>query len=185
MMRLMPLALAVSLVLPGLGLAGCNGTDLNSMLEGAQPPDDQLQGAKAPPLSLPPDYNLRPPVPGARGAPDRQNVDIARQSLFGTNEPGFVTPGAASLSSTTGRSAGETALLKKANAKPDSSSSIRSTVDKETDTLTESEEGFTDKLLKYDKDAANDDNPSPDSTLKTIVSGEQKPAIERTGSIFD
>ena len=69
-------------VLFGMSVSGCA-----ELVDAINPENkEQLQGAKAPPLSLPPDYNLRPPVSGGRGAPDRKNVDVARQSLFGVNQ---------------------------------------------------------------------------------------------------
>ena len=85
-----------------LGLAGCN--DLSKAMSSLES-DDGTQAIKAPPLSLPPDYNLRPPVPGGRGDPNRVNVDQARQNMFGSNTPN-PDEGVADT-----RSAGEAALL--------------------------------------------------------------------------
>ncbi|MCP4329051.1 MAG: DUF3035 domain-containing protein [Alphaproteobacteria bacterium] len=171
-------------VLIGLVLAGCGDlTKAIGSLEG----NSDLTGIKSPPLSLPPDYNLRPPDPGGRGSPNRQNVDQARQSVFGINEPGVVNSGAGAGTAlnTNQRSAGESALLSKANASTKADQGIRSEVDEETEEIKESEAGFVDKILKWEEDGGEGENPQEEDGLKSIIAGEQKPVIKRKGGLFD
>lgn len=165
-----------------IAVGGCEGV-MNDVV--GQPGGDDFQAAKAPPLALPPDYNLRPPVPGGRGAPDRQASDQAKLAVFGINQPG-VTPSGGNVVDTQ-QSAGERALLNRAGSGARTGSGIRTEIDQETQDLKQSEDAFVDKIVNYD-----DENPPPedaqgdgDSILKDIVSGEGKPVIKRKGGIFD
>ena len=66
------LALALALAT----LAGCGGTVQESLGLGKRAPDE-FQVVRRAPLVLPPDYNLRPPTPGA---PPAQQQDTAAQA---------------------------------------------------------------------------------------------------------
>ena len=154
----------------GLGLAGCG--DLTKSI-GSLERGDATQAPKTAPLSLPPDYNLRPPVPGGRGAPNRVNVDQARQTLFGVNQP-KPDEGVADT-----RSAGEAALLSKAAAPGRPVSDIRSELDAETESLKESESGFVDKMLNWDEEGGDGEAQEDEDFLKSIIVTEEKPIIKR------
>jgi len=152
-----------------------------------------IQAVKAPALSLPPDYNLRPPSPGGRGAPNQRSADMARNSLFGTNEPGSDSGSGERRVGTSGRSAGETVLVNKVQTQARVEPGIRDTVDRETEELLDSERGFVDKVLKWDEDAPDGQAIDPNEeverledqgVLSRIITGEDKPQIERNDGLF-
>ena len=116
-----------------------------------QAPDEFRVQARAP-LSMPPDFNLRPPREGAprpqEGTPQQQ----ARSAVFRIENAGVPT-----LSGSVGRdgrSQGETALLSAAGA-GEADPNIRLIVNRETGLLNAEDEGFLDSLVFW-----RDDDPS-------------------------
>lgn len=132
--------LALVLAVP-LFAGGCQDARRAMGYEKSAP--DEFQVVQRAPLSLPPDFSLRPPQPGAV-RPQEGNVrDQARQALTGGRAA--QTPIA-----TAGRTQGDVALLKRAGAEginPD----IRLLVNKETQALADADKGFTDKLVFWRK----------------------------------
>ena len=118
-----------------LGLTGCSG--LRSALSNAKHPPDEFAVYQRPPLSLPPDYGLRPPEPGkerpAAYTPSEQaesamlNRPVQRQDL------GPATPGLQDLLQETGAN----------KADPN----IRQEVDQETLALSDEDKRLIDKLI--------------------------------------
>lgn len=127
-------------VAAAIALSGC--TDARRALGFEKAPPDEFQVVERAPLSMPPDFSLRPPAPGAV-RPQEGNVrDQARQALLGRTTG---TPVSAQ-----GRSTGDVALLKKAGAEqiqPD----IRLMVNKESQALADADKSFTDKLVFWRK----------------------------------
>lgn len=131
------------------GLAGCEQAR-EAIGMGKQVPDEFAVVSRAP-LSIPPDFRLRVPVPGAQRPQEATTRDKARQVLVGSAAQGAgrsTPPAAAPVS---GRfSAGEMALLKRAGAvSPDPS--IRVTVDRESSALAEAEKSVFDKVVFWRK----------------------------------
>jgi hypothetical protein len=123
-----------------LALSGC--TDVKRSLGYEKQPPDEFQVVQRAPLSMPPEFSLRPPQPGAVRPQEGTTRDQARQTLLGIRQS---TP-----ISTVGRSAGDVAMLKRAgadNIQPD----IRSLVNKETQSLAESDKSFADKVVFWRK----------------------------------
>ncbi|MQX36487.1 DUF3035 domain-containing protein [Roseospira navarrensis] len=123
-----------------VGLTGCDNPKRALGLE-KQAPDEFAVVTRAP-LSLPPDFNLRPPRPGAARPQEGTPRDQARRVITGTPLQGGVQPQALPQ----GASPGEQALLGRAGtdrAIPD----IRQVVDEETSVLAEESRSFTDVLL--------------------------------------
>lgn len=123
-----------------IALSGC--TDARKALGFEKAPPDEFQVVERAPLSMPPDFSLRPPAPGAV-RPQEGNVrDQARAALAGRSTG---TP-----IGTAGRTQGDVALLKKAGAdqiQPD----IRIVINKETQALADSDKSFTDKVVFWRK----------------------------------
>lgn len=123
-----------------LALSGC--TDARKALGFEKAPPDEFQVVERAPLSMPPDFSLRPPAPGAV-RPQEGNVrDQARAALAGRSTG---TP-----ISTAGRTQGDVALLKKAGTEqiqPD----IRVLINKETQALADADKSFTDKVVFWRK----------------------------------
>ena len=98
-------AFAVLLAIAGVaGLVGCGGVG-KSLGFGKQSPDEFAVVRNAP-LSLPPDYTLRPPRPGAARPQEEQLSIQAENSVFGRDSNAASRP----------ESEGEYALLREANA---------------------------------------------------------------------
>ncbi len=77
-MRLLKTALTIGLCVPLL--AGCDGLRQAAGLT-KKSPDEFAVTTKAP-LVIPPDFNLRPPVPGAAPTNQLDPTDNAQQALF-------------------------------------------------------------------------------------------------------
>ncbi len=119
-------------------LAGCeNARDAIGISK--QSPDEFAVVTRAP-LTLPPDYGLRPPQPGAPRPQEREVRESARNIL--TAETGSVQR--SSLPPEASR--GEAALLAKAGA-TEVDPAIRSAIDRESSILATQDDSFVDKLL--------------------------------------
>jgi hypothetical protein len=135
-------------------LGACQSiADLQDAVVGGDPADDALYGdVKGPTLALPPEYNLRPPVSG--GSDSRVATQAARKRVFGLppSQPVTTADGTV-VAAVPGRpSAGEQALLDRvgiASVNP----MIREEIDAESVAIERSQEQFTDKLLKWQKNA--------------------------------
>ncbi|MGE5504930.1 MAG: DUF3035 domain-containing protein [Actinomycetota bacterium] len=123
-----------------LALSGCS--EVKRSLGFEKMPPDEFQVVSRAPLSMPPDFALRPPAPGSTRPQENTTREQARQALLGTRQ---VTP-----ISTAGRSQGDMALLKRAGAEgiqPD----IRSIVNKETQALAEADKSLADRIVFWRK----------------------------------
>jgi len=118
-----------------------------------QVPDEFNVVTKAP-LNLPPDYNLRPPAPGAPRPQEKTPSEEARKTLW--KEPTQVAQsspsgsallqGAATGTNSVLESTGETALLKLAGAEnPDPN--IRRVVAQDNSRIEEKDKSFVDRLI--------------------------------------
>lgn len=137
-------ALAPSLaLLAALGLSGCG--DARKALGFEKAPPDEFRIVSRAPLSLPPDYALRPPQPGASRPQEQSSQNQARQALLGnTAAPRPAAP--------PGASAGEAALLAKVGT-PRTDPRIRELVDRESTALAEADRSFFDRLVFWQKQA--------------------------------
>jgi len=142
-----------------LALTACSGMKKQMGLT-KQPPDEFRVQARAP-LSMPPDFNLRPPREGEprpqEGTPQQQ----ARRAVFRIEEAAVPT-----LNGTIGRdgrSQGEQALLAAAGV-GQADPNIRMIVNRETGILNEQDEGFLDFMVFW-----RDDDPTG-----TVIDAEQE-----------
>ncbi|MBC7953930.1 MAG: DUF3035 domain-containing protein [Rhodospirillaceae bacterium] len=141
--RLAPALRAASFaVLATLALSGCS--EARRALGYEKAPPDEFQVVERAPLALPPDFALRPPSPGAARPQEGNTRDQARQALVG-NARTLTTP-----VSTQGRSSGDITLLKKAGAEQ-IQPEIRLLVNKETQSIADTDKSFTDKLVFWRK----------------------------------
>jgi hypothetical protein len=109
---------------------------------------DEFQVVQRAPLSMPPDFGLRAPDPGAARPQETTTTDRARQIVIDRE----VVPGETAIRPIEGRTVSETALLKQAGATaadPD----IRRQVERETSTLASADKRWVDTLLFWKKDA--------------------------------
>jgi hypothetical protein len=82
-MKIRTLRAAALVVVAAVGVAGCDSIrDAAGMEKSA--PDEFAVLTKAP-LTIPPDYNLRPPRPGAVPTNQTEPTDTAQMALFGSD----------------------------------------------------------------------------------------------------
>lgn len=126
-----------ALVALGATVGGC--TQARQALGLNKQAPDEFQVVARAPLSLPPDYSLRPPEPGAPRPQEGTARDQAENAVFGvqTASAGDIPPGA---------SQGEAALLQSAGA-TGIDPNIRQLVDRETSALVEEDKRFIDTLI--------------------------------------
>ena len=128
--RSMALLAAAALALGGCDVARTLGFDREG--------PDEFQVLRHAPLTLPPDYRLRPPDPGAARPQQAAPRDSARQTLTGGAAGGAAA-----------RSAGESALLSKVGgARVDSN--FRRRIDEETAEIAEKNRRLIDDLVFWE-----------------------------------
>ena len=125
------------------GLAACSGVK-KQLGMGKQSPDEFRVASQAP-LSLPPDYRLRPPEPGAVRPQEGTPTQQARRSVFKLDKTEGTTPVRAYNGGGT-QSAGELALTQRAGADR-IDPQIRQLVEVESDRLNDESSTFIDTLL--------------------------------------
>lgn len=133
---------AIGLLALGLGLSGCAKTREAFGLNKSVP--DEFAVVTRAPLSLPPDYGLRPPTPGVGRPQERQVRDEARRILLSSG-------GGTVIETSAAPSTGELALLNKAGA-ANADPSIRRKVSRENKLLAAGDKGFVDRLIFWRKD---------------------------------
>ncbi len=117
-----------------VGVVGCGGPG-NRIGFGKSPPDE-FSVVRKPPLTLPPDYSLRPPEPGALGVREEPISVQAQNEVFGNTDDLNLGP----------NTDGEYALLRKAdalNVNPD----MKKLIDEEFTIYAQENESFFKTLL--------------------------------------
>jgi Protein of unknown function (DUF3035) len=132
------------LVVAGLALAVSGCSSLRSMVGLDKDPPDEFQVVNRAPLSMPPDYGLRAPQPGASRPQETSSTDQARQIVIDRQA------GASSVQPVDGRSASESALLKKAGAL-NVNPGIRGEIDTDASMLADADKRWIDSLLFWRK----------------------------------
>jgi hypothetical protein len=132
-MRRLPLTASLALALLGASLAGCDST--KEMLGLTKRSPDEFQVVSRAPLSMPPDYSLRPPSPGAPRPQEGTTIEQAQSIVTGHStdrnlEPDQI-PSIGEGEQTTAESTGEAAFLQSASLSG-VDPNIRKLVDQET-----------------------------------------------------
>lgn len=159
---------AVVVVLAAATLSGCTSARRALGYDKA-PPDEFAVIARAP-LAQPPDYNLRPPTPGAARPQEGTATDQARSAL---------TPGKNAVAAPAGASKGEQVMLAKAGTDKNTPN-IRAVVNEETTQMVEADDHFVDKLMFWqDKTPPGDIiNPSAENKRLKDDAAAGKPVTE-------
>ena len=160
-MKLIPVLAASGLMIGAAGLAGCHSAAQAFGIAKVTP--DEFRVVTKAPLTLPPDYSLRPPAPGEPRPQELQPESAARQALEGQRE-GEV------------RSDGEKLLVAKAGADR-ADPLIRYVVDDEFGNVAHKDKGFADWVLfwKQGKPATADPGAGDPNDSQPI-----DPAVEET-----
>lgn len=128
-------------------------------------PDEFAVVTKAP-LIIPPDFNLKPPRPGAPPANQVSSTDAAQAALYNTD------PATAASSIPGNMSTGEKLLLAYAGAAT-ADSGIRQVIAADNRNMQAVDENFTDQLMFWQKPASADANVNADAEAKRLS---QQPA---------
>jgi hypothetical protein len=144
---LLTLPLALALALPAL--AGCSST--KEMLGLTKRSPDEFQVVSRAPLSMPPDYSLRPPTPGAPRPQEGTTTQQAKNIVTGYQQAGGglapdQIPSIGEGEQTSTESAGESAFLQSASL-TGIDPNIRKLVDEETTADQDASQSFLDELI--------------------------------------
>lgn len=185
MTRFQRLAGVAGLLAATLLLAGCSN-DIRKQFGLTRSSPDEFRVVSRAPLTMPPDYSLRPPNPGARRPQEASPTEQARQNVFRIEEE---ESGASTQDMPTdGRSRGEMALTRAAGA-DQANPDIRQVVERETRQINEANESLVEDLIfwRTDEEPTGDViDPSAESRRLRAASamgeaptGEGVPIIEK------
>jgi hypothetical protein len=177
-------AAAVSLAAP---LCACSDgmSSVKSTLGITKEVPDEFGVVARAPLSLPPDYTLRPPQAGALRPQDATPTEVARQTVFRVAADKNA-PNAASAPAGANTSAGELALLKQVGSGT-ADPNIRRIVDQENTRLLEADRSLTDRLIFWQKPEAPGVVVDPEKEAQRLRQNvaEGKPAVEGETPIIE
>lgn len=131
--------IVLAVVAAASAASGCAG--FSRAVGAAKVSPDEFRVVTAAPLTLPPDYNLRPPRPGEPRPFESEPGAEARAALFGE------TTGQAA-------SAGERTLVTNAGAEA-ADANIRDTIDYESQGIVRRNESFADRVLSFGSQSAS------------------------------
>jgi len=140
------LILGSALLVAASALGGCS--DLSKALGLVKSPPDEFTVVAGTPLTMPPDYGLRPPRSASDKPLGATQTDRARVAVFGIQGK-QATPGATDPSSP--QSPGEQTLLQKAGG-ADIDPGVRARVDQEQKQALDQHKGFIDGLMFWQTD---------------------------------
>lgn len=152
-----PVSRLVMLFGTTLLLAGCETGALTRTFGLTRDAPDEFTVTTRAPLSMPPDFNLRPPRPGAPRPQEQSEQSQAEeilvpQTALNNQRGGAASPGQAALLNQTG---------------PSAPADIRRKVDGDARN-DQSDDGFVDKLLYWRKADANKSLVDPDGEAKRL-----------------
>lgn len=145
--RILKLALAGGLL---LSLSACGGSSITEALGYSKDAPDEFAIVTKAPLTIPPDFSLRPPRPGAPRPQEIQPQQAAQNAIFGSQSVSMTA-----LDEDT-RSRGEQALLARAQAS-DASSDIRQIIDQEGRALAAKNKTFVDSVVFWQEQTPPDE----------------------------
>jgi hypothetical protein len=176
-MRVLKAVLALSLC--ATAVTGCDSLRRAAGLQ-KKSPDEFAVTTKAP-LVIPPDFNLRPPTPGAPPSNTRDPSSNAEAALFGTADPQTVANGMRG-----NFTPGEKLLL--ANAKAQNSDpTIRSRLNADQRAaIQNADRNFTDRLLSTAATTADTGRPvNADAEVAKGSKTATRPKKKESGGWFD
>ena len=129
-------------------LVGCDS--VRKSFGGGKNAPDEFVVYKRPPLSLPPEYGLRPPAPGESRPQKVSPMDQAREAILGKN----AARTAASPTTVNAGSPGLQALITRTGANK-AEPGIRRLVNQESSVLADEDQIFVNKLIFWVDDKSN------------------------------
>ena len=180
-MKRMNAALAVALC--GIVLSGCGAIRDMAGLQ-KKSPDEFAVSTKAP-LVIPPDFNLRPPMPGAPPANTLDPSSNAQQALFNNSDPQTVANGMRG-----NYSPAEKLLLAHAGSQ-NSDPAVRARLSAEERARQNADRGFTDRILRANATRDTGQPVNADAAVNRTTRSGRKPATaaaaptKESGGWFD
>ena len=166
-----------------LALGGCTSFKKQVGLSKQSP--DEFRVVSRAPLSLPPDFQLRPPRPGAPRPQEGTATQQARRAVF--RAPESAAESQPTFNPNDSRTPGEQALLKSAGSEK-AEPNIRQIVDRETAAINEEGEYFVDSLIFWREEPVPGVLVDPEKEAKRLrenaalgrsVTEGETPTIER------
>jgi hypothetical protein len=141
----------IVVALAAAATVACGDTTRELLGQGKRSPDEFAVYSRTP-LSLPPDYGLRPPGTTAPGisAPGSPTAD-ARDALIGRGAGGSTVAAASAGPETSAYSSGTRALLDRTGGL-EADPAIRRVINEETSILADADRSFTDRLMFWRED---------------------------------
>lgn len=131
-------------VVLALALGACS--NVRKQLGMTKQSPDEFRVVSRAPLTLPPDYNLRPPRPGAVRPQGGSPTEQARQAVFRAPQPKGALPVATAAPTGNGPSIGEKAFLKSAGADL-ADPNVRTLVNRETSEINQADKDLLQLLV--------------------------------------
>ena len=172
---------AMAVTVCGFALAGCSSLrDLAGLQK--KSPDEFAVTTKAP-LVIPPDFNLRPPMPGAPPTNTLDPSSNAQQALFNNSDPQTVAAGMRG-----NYSPAEKLLLANAGSQ-NSDPAVRARLNAEQRALQNADRSFTDRVLRTSSTVDNGNPVNADAAVNARASGRRTTTTTTTkkesGGWFD
>jgi hypothetical protein len=173
---------ALAAALCGFALSGCSAMRDMAGLQ-KKSPDEFAVTTKAP-LVIPPDFNLRPPMPGAPPANTLDPSSNAQQALFNNSDPQTVANGMRG-----NYSPAEKLLLAHAGSQ-NSDPAVRARLSAEERARQNADRSFTDRILRASATRDTGQPVNADAAVNTTRSGRKPttaaaPKKEDSGGWFD
>ncbi len=173
---------ALVAALCGFALSGCSAVRDMAGLQ-KKSPDEFAVTTKAP-LVIPPDFNLRPPMPGAPPANTLDPSSNAQQALFNNSDPQTVANGMRG-----NYSPAEKLLLAHAGSQ-NSDPAVRARLSAEERARQNADRSFTDRILRASATRDTGNPVNADAAVSTTRSGRKPtttaaPKKDDSGGWFD
>lgn len=151
-----PIAL-VAVLVAATAASGCSS--LSRAIGASRSSPDEFRVMTHAPLTLPPDYNLRPPRPGEARPGESDPSGEARAALFGDNVGQAASQGERSFITAAGAATAD--------------DNIRDTIDYEAQGVVRRNEGFVDRLLAFGGSGAPAASPINPQTEEQRLADEE------------
>lgn len=163
-----------------IALAACESSQSTFLFDRSTP--DEFAIVSRAPLSVPPEYSLRPPEPGAPRPQEGTAAQRGSAAVFGDERQ--------TITQSDSLTQGQVALLRSAGAET-ADPEIRSTLARETGALRAGDDGFIDALIFWNRpregvvlDASAEARRLAEAqALGATLTGGSVPSIERLGSV--
>ena len=167
----------IAVLMCGVALAGCSGLRNLAGLQ-KKSPDEFAVTTKAP-LVIPPDFNLRPPMPGAPPANSVAPTATAEQALFNTSDAQTVANGMRG-----NYSMAEKLLMANAGVQ-NSDPAIRARINGDQRAVQNADKSFTDRILGANATPATGAPLNADQAISNKRGSTTKPAAKKDSGWFD